>query len=256
MAHSYSGLKSFTYSSNSTRTYRSYTSPSPTPSISSTNSSNSRNSINRYSPYPRFKVEDPEEEEEMLRDIRDVGFRQLNMNYGYKPKARSTSPNVIPLSIQPKMNILNPGKKHLTHRRAYSMSTISYGYFLLPSRSTSSPLKTPQPLERKFQTASPIQPAIPEVDSSPQKHVAVKPNRNDTSPEISRRRLILVNPIVAAHLKLGGMVNIRSVDGHNSFKVCLPRNTSKTSIKAEVISSKKKDIGSVKMVRSMATSAC
>lgn len=37
-----------------------------------------------------------------------------------------------------------------------------------------------------------------------------------------QKRMMLVNPVIAAHLKRGGAVNVRSVDGVKSWKVYLP----------------------------------
>jgi hypothetical protein len=39
---------------------------------------------------------------------------------------------------------------------------------------------------------------------------------------MSLERMMLVNPSIAAHLKRGGVVSVRSVDGKKSWKIRIP----------------------------------
>ncbi|WWC85331.1 uncharacterized protein L201_000194 [Kwoniella dendrophila CBS 6074] len=284
------------------RDYRPYISPSPTPSVSSTISSSSRSRSsfnNRYSPYPRVKTEqsdteeEEEEEKEVLRDINDVDLDELRVNQRnlQKQKARSTSPYEGLQSAKPKFAVSDyRSKRPLTHRRAHSMSTISYGYFIFPSDSslssssstpTSSRTVTPQstspclshrPINhartQSVSAASQLHPRYyirPQIPSPPSNRTSpvipqqtryramptpIQSQRQTPAASVTEpmpssgsgnsRRLILVNPAVAHHLKHGGMVNIRSVDGQKSFKVCLPPKMGR--------------IGGVDMIRSVATS--
>ncbi|WWC61295.1 uncharacterized protein I303_103876 [Kwoniella dejecticola CBS 10117] len=282
--------------------YRTQTSPSPTPSFKSTASSRSRSSVHRYSPYPRVKVEESDEEE-VLRDIKEVGLGEgsnVKAHFRYMPKARSTSPYDDLKTARP--HLMNPQSqtqsKHAAHRRAYSMSTISYGYFLLPT--SPSPTLTRTPLastsastsqtstpthaasatpctsritgsskpNNRGQNASPAQRFIPKTHTPPQIPTPASTRspvsdgscgENIKPDSITSRRLILVNPIVAHHLKHGGMVNIRSVDGQQSFKVCLPSHPRPDTIvggRGAAMAEKRqlKSFGSVRMTRSLATS--
>ncbi|WVQ70254.1 uncharacterized protein L199_008480 [Kwoniella botswanensis] len=234
---------------------------SPTPSVGSTTSRSSRPSFcyQRYSPYPRMKMEHEEDSEtEVLRDIRDVRLEEYRRKL---QKARSTSPNDELPTARPKLSTASSTserrnqRRDMTHRRACSMSTISYGYFLFPyqnQRTTQTPLlrsstSRPNPapfsyrqyLPRRAQTSSP-----PPARPHPRPSIASPPSRGSTpTPNINRsnpstRKLILVNSVVANHLKHGGMVNLRSVDGQKSFKVYLPHT-----------------MGGVEMIRSLATSS-
>ncbi|OCF72023.1 hypothetical protein I204_07287 [Kwoniella mangroviensis CBS 8886] len=237
---------------------------SPTPSIGSTTSRSSRSSFSyqRYSPYPRMKMEQEDGGEmEVLRDIRDVRLEEYRRN---SQKARSTSPYDGLPTARPKLSTIASASekrnhRNTTHRRAYSMSTISYGYFLFPSQkqrpSQSPPIlpSTPRPipapfsyrqyLPRRAQTSSPLpissvtkSSTRPSIPSPPSRGSTPTPNPSKSNPPT--RKLILVNPIVANHLKHGGMVNLRSVDGQKSFKVYLPPR-----------------MGGVEMVRGLATSS-
>ncbi|WWD10309.1 hypothetical protein V865_008444 [Kwoniella europaea PYCC6329] len=234
---------------------------SPKPSLGSTTSRTSRSSFcyQRYSPYPRMRVEQEDDSEiEVLRDIRDVRLEEYRRKL---QKARSTSPYDELPTARPTFPTITSAsemrnqRRNMTHRRAYSMSTISYGYFLFPCqkqkpsqsppiqpstpRPTSSPFLYRQYLPRRAQTSSPLP-----ARTRTRPFIASPPSRGSTTtPDPSKsntatRKLILVNPVVANHLKHGGMVNIRSVDGQKSFKVYLPHTK-----------------GGVEMVRSLATSS-
>jgi hypothetical protein len=48
-------------------------------------------------------------------------------------------------------------------------------------------------------------------------------------PIATQQRLVLVNPAIAAHLKRGGAVSVKSVDGARSWKVFLPFSPAKTA---------------------------
>ncbi|WVW83279.1 hypothetical protein I302_105298 [Kwoniella bestiolae CBS 10118] len=225
---------------------------SPTPSMGSTASlsstrSRSSFSISRYSPYPRVKVE-REDEMEMLRDIREVRLEEYRRKM---QKARSTSPyDELPTARpRPKLATMSSAaemrkqRRHLSHRRAYSMSTISYGYFLFPSQrpSPSLSIQTPKPSPSSIRSSAKPKISIQSSSLPTRSMTPPTPKPSLGSPTLASpitRKLILVNPIVAHHLKHGGMVNIRSVDGQNYFKVCLP------------------GMGGVEMVRSLATSTC
>ncbi|WRT66970.1 uncharacterized protein IL334_003935 [Kwoniella shivajii] len=230
------------------KSYRCYTSPSPTPSYSSTSSSRSRSrstsSLSRFSPYPKVKVERSEEEDKVACKLRDIGLEI--------PKARSTSPYEELATAKPQFIHYKP-QSHLAHRRAYSMSQVSYGYFILPSSSPSTPKEEsrPQTVKRHIRahstSASPLpnpfqgfaRPMItPSPRSIPSERVnSAAPKPSDKTADSSSRRLILVNPTIAHHLVHGGMVGIRSVDGKKSFKICLPH------------------LGGVQLVRSAAAAA-
>jgi hypothetical protein len=45
----------------------------------------------------------------------------------------------------------------------------------------------------------------------------------------TQQRLVLVNPAIAAHLKRGGAVSVKSVDGARSWKLFLPVSPAKTA---------------------------
>ena len=80
--------------------------------------------------------------------------------------------------------------------------------------------------------------AIPRI--SPQKLVAPLKLASPGFPEsLSVRRmsqgsppsrLLLVNPKIAAHLKRGGLVNVRSIDGERSWRVFLPASPGDISL--------------------------
>lgn len=40
--------------------------------------------------------------------------------------------------------------------------------------------------------------------------------------QMSLERMMLVNPAIAAHLKRGGVVSVKSVDGSKSWKIRIP----------------------------------
>ncbi|WVF72472.1 hypothetical protein IAT40_007287 [Kwoniella sp. CBS 6097] len=150
---------------------------SPSSSIRSVGRPISRSSFSsesRYSPYPRVEVKMTRNEEDVARDVR-IG--QLNLDH----IRRSASPQDIahedvltprppqarvPAMVRPRMRAVHSSPQrerdprpitrrpaHQAHRRAYSMSQISYGFMLFPSPTHS--VSVPA----RFSTRSPTPPS-------------------------------------------------------------------------------------------------
>ncbi|WVQ98467.1 hypothetical protein IAU59_005593 [Kwoniella sp. CBS 9459] len=91
------------------------------------------------------------------------------------------------------------------------------------------PVRTPSPLRNQVRFAhSPASSSSSRTPSPPLSHAharSISPTRSSSSSPTpvstakDSRRLIFVNPLMAAHLKHGGMVSIKSVDGQTGFKV-------------------------------------
>ncbi|WVR05040.1 hypothetical protein IAU60_002052 [Kwoniella sp. DSM 27419] len=217
-----------------------------------TKASNARSrslSYTRYEPYPgvlRVKRE-RDEGEEMVEILDDFQVKR-------EPEEESVKNPAGAAGVAGRMPRSKPA-----HRRAVSSSHF-YG-FMIPSCLHSEDTITgsrPAGAKPSGQSSTPTRPShvralstpvllpsVRRVHSTPSPHahravpypsppssVAEGPSPRPASPPTSiapttkgprsSRHLIFVKPLVARHLQCGGMVHIRSVDGHRSFNVCLP----------------------------------
>lgn len=160
------------------------------------------------------------------------------------------------------------GRTRAKHRRTTSLGSTSYGYMLLPQGNektdispypsspippialypNSSPASHPPtlPQHHPFASGAPDSPQSSDTTRSPTAQESATANaplsptkllplptlsaRRAAPPPIrTQQRLVLVNPAIAAHLKRGGAVSVKSVDGARSWKVFLPVSPAKTA---------------------------
>lgn len=125
---------------------------------------------------------------------------------------RSARVSPPPLPFTHRMHQLNPRRpKPMIHRRAYSLNH-------------SSPiLRLPLPKRTSNFNTTPLNlPSISELDlpaRTPSRTPSPIPSRAITPP--LQKRTIQVDPSLAAHLKKGGVVFLKSKDGRR-LRVCLP----------------------------------